>query len=54
MKTKILVSLIILALLDMVIPIPFTALLLIYVVMAKPLWFQNLVAGVYRGNGEAP
>lgn len=51
MKTKILVFLIILALLDMVIPIPFTALLLIYVVQARPLWFQNLVTQVYTENG---
>lgn len=51
METKILVCLIILALLDMIIPIPFSAILLIYVVVVKPVWFRNLVAQVYGENG---
>jgi hypothetical protein len=46
-KTKTMVYLVILALLDMLIPIPFTALLLIYVVLEKPPWFQNLVTEIY-------
>ena len=37
----------ILALLDMIIPIPFTALVLIYVVLEKPAWFENLVTEIY-------
>ena len=46
-NTKTLIYLSILALLDMIIPIPFTALLLIYVILKKPAWFRNLVADIY-------
>jgi len=46
-KTKIMIYLSILALLDMIIPIPFTALILIYVMFEKPAWFRNLVTNVY-------
>ena len=47
-NTKILIYLFALALLDMIIPIPFTALILIYVILEKPPWFKNLVADIYR------
>ena len=47
-NTKILICLIILALLDMFIPIPFTALLLIYVILERPSWFKKLVMEVYE------
>ncbi len=47
-KTKIMRYLIIFAIFDMVIPIPFTALLLIYVLLEKPQWFKNLVTEVYK------
>ena len=46
-KTKCLFALAGLALVDTIIPIPFTALLLIYVVLEKPPWFRNLVRQVY-------
>ena len=46
-KTKTMIYLSILALLDMIIPIPFTALVLIYVVLEKPAWFENLVSEIY-------
>ena len=46
-KTKTMLYLSILALLDMIIPIPFTALVLIYVVLEKPAWFENLVTEIY-------
>ena len=46
-NTKIITYLFILALLDMVIPIPFTTLILIYVVFEKPAWFRNLVTDIY-------
>ena len=49
LQTKILLYLIIFAIFDMVIPIPFTALLLIYVLLEKPVWFKNLVSEIY-GN----
>ena len=50
MKTniKILIYLTILALVDMIIPIPFTAIMLIYVVLEKPLWFRNIFNKIYN------
>ncbi len=47
-KTKILIYLLILSLLDMVIPIPFTAIMLIYVLLEKPPWFMDLVTEIYN------
>ena len=47
LNTKTLIYLIVLALLDMIIPIPFTALILIYVILEKPAWFKNLVTDIY-------
>lgn len=38
----------IMAVFDMVIPIPFTALILIYVVFEKPPWFINWVTDIYK------
>jgi hypothetical protein len=46
-KTKTLIYLSILALLDMIIPIPFTALILIYVILERPPWFRDLVDVIY-------
>jgi hypothetical protein len=46
--TKLILSLILLAILDMVIPVPFTALLLLYVILEKPPWFSQLVDRVYH------
>ena len=46
--TKILIYLFILAVFDMIIPIPFTTILLIYVVLEKPPWFLNIVADIYN------
>jgi hypothetical protein len=47
LSTKILLYLITFAILDMIIPIPFTALLLIYVILEKPPWFKKLVSDIY-------
>lgn len=47
LNTKILTYLIIFAVLDMIIPIPFTAILLIYVTLEKPKWFKDLVVDIY-------
>jgi hypothetical protein len=47
-NTKIVIYLSILALLDMIIPIPFTALMLIYVIFEKPAWFRDLVTKIYN------
>jgi hypothetical protein len=46
-NTKIMIYLFVLALLDMIIPIPFTALILIYVILEKPAWFKNIVTDIY-------
>ncbi|MBW1780280.1 MAG: hypothetical protein JRL30_06030 [Deltaproteobacteria bacterium] len=49
-KTKLLIGLVIIAVLDMIVPIPFAALLLLYVVIEKPPWFQRLVADLYEAE----
>jgi hypothetical protein len=46
-KTKIMVYLSVLAILDMLIPIPFTALILIYVVLERPAWFEKIFTEIY-------
>ena len=48
LKTRLLIYLAIFAFFDMIIPIPFSALLLIYVLLEKPEWFKNLVEEVYK------
>ncbi len=48
MKTKIMIYISVLALLDMIIPIPFTALILIYVILEKPPWFMDFVNEIYN------
>ena len=49
LKTKILMYLILIGVLDVVIPIPITGLILIYVLFQKPVWFRQWVDGIYRG-----
>ena len=44
---KILIYLIVFAIFDTVIPIPLTAIILIYVLLEKPDWFANLVGQIY-------
>ena len=46
-KTQVWVGLIVLGIVDAVIPIPFTALILIYVVVQKPAWFTDMVRDIY-------
>jgi hypothetical protein len=48
LKTILLICLIIIAVFDMVIPIPFMAILLIYVLLEKPPWFRNWVNTIYK------
>lgn len=51
-RTKVLVGLISLALVDVVIPVPVIGLILMYVIFAKPSWFSDLVARIYdRAEG---
>ena len=48
LRAKILAVLILLAIVDAVIPIPFTTILLIYVLMEKPPWFKKLAIDIYN------
>jgi len=41
---------VLIALLDAIVPIPFAALLLIYILVAKPPWFKDLVDTIYKKN----
>ncbi|MCG6971550.1 MAG: hypothetical protein LJE66_00245 [Desulfobacterales bacterium] len=45
---KTILILILLGVVDVLIPIPIIGLILIYVVIQKPLWFQDLVKDIYR------
>ncbi len=49
MKTnsKILTYLILFAIIDTVIPVPITAIIMIYVLLEKPDWFEKLVGQIY-------
>lgn len=47
-KTRMLIYLTLLAILDAVIPIPITVLILIMVINRKPTWFKAWVEEVYR------
>jgi hypothetical protein len=49
-KAKIYIT--VLALIDIVIPLPITAVMLIYVVLAKPEWFKNLVTDIYNNVNQ--
>jgi hypothetical protein len=46
-NTKTLIYLVVLAVFDLVIPIPITAGILIYVFLVKPPWFRDLVSEIY-------
>jgi hypothetical protein len=50
MKTsrKVLIYLILFAAVDTVIPVPITAIILIYVLLEKPDWFEKLVGQIYQ------
>lgn len=45
--TKTLIYLVVLAVFDLVIPIPITAGILIYVLLNRPPWFRELVTKIY-------
>ncbi len=49
-KTKTLLSLILLGLLDAVIPLPIIGLILIYVILERPSWFSEIVRQIYYSN----
>ncbi len=46
-KTKALITVGILAVFDTVIPIPFTALIVIYAILQKPRWVTDFIHDVY-------
>jgi hypothetical protein len=48
LKTRILIYLVGLCIVDTVIPLPIVGLILIFVVLQKPLWFQRLVGEFYE------
>lgn len=47
-KTKVLIFLIILGIIDMVIPIPILGLVLLHVVLQRPPWFMDVVSEIYK------
>lgn len=49
LKTQCLIGLSGLALVDIIIPIPILGIILIFVVIQKPTWFQNIVRDLYKG-----
>lgn len=46
-KTKLILALIVLALIDTVTPIPITSLILIYGILQRPTWFKDVVREIY-------
>ena len=51
-KTKIIIILILLALIDTVIPFPIIGVVCVYIVLAKPMWFRNMVKELYEERGD--
>ncbi len=49
LKTRALIALIVLSIVDAVIPIPIVGIVLIFVFLQKPPWFRELVREVYEG-----
>ncbi len=47
-RTKSILVLILLGMVDVVIPIPIIGLMLIYVILQKPSWFLDLAQEIYR------
>jgi hypothetical protein len=51
-KTKCIITLILLAMVDTVIPFPIIGVILIYVLLQRPPWFKNVVADIYGSMGS--
>lgn len=49
-KSKILICLILLSVFDFIIPFPITAVILLYVLFNKPIWFKKYVKDIYRSS----
>jgi hypothetical protein len=48
MKNRLILYLVIIAIFDAVIPVPFMALMLIYVILETPSWFKKIVDDIYN------
>jgi len=48
LKTQLLIYLILIGALDVVIPIPITAIILIYVLLQRPVWFRQWVDEIFQ------
>jgi len=53
-KTRALIGLVGLCIFDAVIPLPIVGLILIFVMVQKPPWFQELVEEIYGGSNGGP
>jgi len=51
-KTKCIITLILLAMVDAVIPLPIIGAILIYVLLQRPPWFRNVVVEIYGPTGS--
>lgn len=49
LKTQLLIYLLAMAVFDVIIPIPITAMALIYVLYQQPKWFKDWIDTIYRG-----
>jgi len=50
--SKLLISLILLGIIDVIIPIPIVGVILIYVILKKPPWFREMVRAIYNEGRE--
>ncbi len=48
LKTQALIGLVVLSVVDVVIPVPMLGLILVFVVLQKPPWFQQVVRELYE------
>jgi len=51
-RTKCIITLILLAMVDTVIPLPIIGAILIYVLLQRPPWFRNVVLEIYGSMGS--
>jgi hypothetical protein len=48
LRTILFIYLVVLAIVDMVIPVPIMGLILMYVLLRKPVWFKKSVLEIYN------
>lgn len=49
-KSKLLVYVLLLSIVDMVVPVPILGIILVYVVLEKPAWFYDTVRRIYKAS----